>query len=1402
VVSNERYEELVAEGASLNGYISVDVQTNLLEDDYTQGIAHENLTQSEIEKGYKTRIPLCGPSFYYPIIYITLEVITPKSETVTYEVHDEKTGYRIEEYTNIFDYIASYTEIRATEYEIEDGNLYFYFDLDDFAIASDLTSYLGYETFHYKINIQIQTVVPYEEEWETTTPASGQYGDRMGKILVEWEYSEPPEVLSVQESGDTILDTTSNQRAKIVLAQTTSYLLADYFNVFNLASELASSQVEEDYTALVTAISTLWSSIILLPLTVITAGTCAYLGGISEIAKQTSQVLAGEIVKVTAKKASTVALTAMLKTLIGYTISIPIQIISETWEELYLDPLIESLMLNWLIQSGTSQEVADFWVMFVCSFREAFLGPASSFIGGSLSGDLQQKLSLSSSQDSSQTSDVQSQATAALEANQEAQAIIKSHKRREALFDFLSADRIASIALSVPSFFVGGGGLASLAQIFDLSSDFLFDKQLDEALGEESTADSLLSELNKQQHSLEKLNKLFQEITAEQESVPITPATKNPIQSLFTSGFVSLDQKRLMSDAFQRFKTNLQLTEELKVNSESDSNENSFEIFVTDAEQAAVKADPVVEINGMRIWIQPLPADIYHLDHDMTLNDFLALIGILNDPSKQAIYINPQTGATYILNIFDGNMPLTEVLDLIGYDRNNLELQFLGNAHRIQIINPKALSQLQADISNLFNPGAREAIFYRNDISDSQRSYFSEKLLKVYQIQQSEIENTFDKSIYEIVYNTLLNSLPTDIEFTLEEWKQEVDDKAKQEGQFTEEFRSIVDLCLKEVTLLNLIELSGAKELDINEIFDSLDNYLKNNLDALINQLSDPKNFALLLAEVKNKIIDNLVQDGLSVFLALTHRYFDSINPNPSLLNLMDEQLQNFPILKNEGKIESEYKGQLDALSLLFYRIREYLNDQSIRDLPINDLLLGLHGPGDPSTYTKQHLANVLKDLGLNDVKKLQNMHQSQKYLYKTLLEQIQYDIQNNQDSAFKAYSKLLSGSIGSGKYFTEQELELVKRVDDVLNEVLGYVGYTLLKLGFITFDGNEQINFQMPTPTDTQTSREILEKIIRVLGLNSIAEFGTNNIETLLFSMLFSGHYMNLMTIGNDGQIELRKEFTYPGWEFFSDIYSSFTYLTPDPIYHLVMLQNFMNSEIIENRLNFYRMEAIPGNDMGEIYTYPKQPGTYRTKSLRSLIYNEKLNFDKLDLKFMLRHGITQSSITPLEIFDTVREKIPGWRTVFHGSRPAMFFKFSFEYSNQGHKSGFIFAEKSDGGLYLPGYSEPSIDGPLKIDPTHSFSQLYPARFIDGKWRTYDVERVGLFVAEDKDQLDINSVLSGSLHIYSEIEICRNCMDNIARFLINHPNIQIVLYHDLRNNPNNAPIVIDINTVHQYLIT
>ncbi|MFX0027863.1 MAG: hypothetical protein ACFE8B_01520 [Candidatus Hermodarchaeota archaeon] len=156
-----------------------------------------------------------------------------------------------------------------------------------------------------------------------------------------------------------------------------------------------------------------------------------------------------------------------------------------------------------------------------------------------------------------------------------------------------------------------------------------------------------------------------------------------------------------------------------------------------------MQADPVVEVNGMKIWIDPLDAVPYHLDHDMTLNDFLDLIGIWNDPSKQAIYTNPLTGATYILNKFDGNMLLVDALDLIGYDRTNLEQQFLGNAHRIQIIDTTTILQLQDDTKALFHSDVREEIFYRHDVTDYRRSYFSKKVLDAFDIVKLRFQDTF-----------------------------------------------------------------------------------------------------------------------------------------------------------------------------------------------------------------------------------------------------------------------------------------------------------------------------------------------------------------------------------------------------------------------------------------------------------------------------------------------------------------------------------------------------------------------------------------------------------------------------------------------------------------------------------
>ena len=393
----------------------------------------------------------------------------------------------------------------------------------------------------------------------------------------------------------------------------------------------------------------------------------------------------------------------------------------------------------------------------------------------------------------------------------------------------------------------------------------------------------------------------------------------------------------------------------------------------------------------------------------------------------------------------------------------------------------------------------------------------------------------------------------------------------------------------------------------------------------------------------------------------------------------------------------------------MFYRIREYLSDQNIRNLPITDTLLGLHDPDDPGTYTRQHLTNVLKDLGLNDEKKLQDMLLNQKGFYKTLLEKIQYDIQNNPISAFKDYSNALSGEIGSGKYITKQELELVKRLDDILNEVLGYLGYTLLKLGFITFDGNEQIEFQMPQDLTT------LAKIIRVLGLDSIAELKTSKmsimeyLETLIWSMILSGHYMNLRTLDNNGQIKIRKEYTYPGNHFLSGIYKNFMGNIPDSIYHLSMIWNFMNLQNMQERLDL--LEINPELEGNAYRPDGMDEGAFGTNKVKMLVYNEDLTFEELEIKFRQYFNMDGELDSNVEIFDRLRQQ-KGWKNTFgRDSRNVAFAKFRLKFINGEVKTGYFFVYS--GSQYMPGIK--IENGKYVIDSEHWANEMYPAFDVDG---------------------------------------------------------------------------------------
>jgi hypothetical protein len=805
----------------------------------------------------------------------------------------------------------------------------------------------------------------------------------------------------------------------------------------------------------------------------------------------------------------------------------------------------------------------------------------------------------------------------------------------------------------------------------------------------------------------------------------------------------------------------------------------------------------------MRIWIQPLPADRYNLKHEMTLNDFLALIGILNDPSKQAIYTNPLTGATYILNIFDGNMPLVEVLDLIGYDRNNLEQQFLGNAHRIQVIDTTTILQLQDDTTAIFHPEVSEEIFYRHGVTDYQRSHFSQKVLDAFDIVKLRFQDSFRETIYESAYNIIKTKYSEDFGITQEEWLELVDSKAKDEnGAFTQEFEKIVDLCLKEQIFLNLIELSSAQDQDVDAIFSTLDTYLDENFGSLIEQLFDPLTFEAFISEVINQVLNNIDNEGFVTFSVPTQEYFeDLISVQDSY---KDELVSVYwgspppPEFKKATFIESNYKTELDDLSQLFYRIKEYLIDQNNKDLPITDTLLGLHGPKDPGTYTKHHLTNVLKVLGLNDEKMLQDMLLNQKAFYKTLLEKIQYDIQNNPNSAFKDYSKALSGEIGFGKYLTEQELELVKRLDDVLNEVLGYVGYTLLKLGFITFDGNEQIEFKMPQDLTT------LAKIIRVLGLDSIAELKTSKmsimeyLETLIWSMILSGHYMNLRTLDNNGQIKIRKEYTYPGSHFLSGIFKNFMGNIPDSIYHLaiwnVITNAFLEKRDIRININSFEYlfktellsiltegilnlngdyDNLVNNAFEFLFDIPGERIDDRSKLMQWFVAARK-DGETVDIyrKVASILGISDNNIFDgnnldnnqiTRIMDAIRDYLeePNWNP--NGkNRNIGFLKFEIKLKNGKIQQGFIFTRS--GMQFMPGISYNSEDYSIALNMKAEVNDEYfaPSKGAIPTW--YDSERKLLISLETLFQL--SDVVEIKIELASELPFCqRSCRGLIDYF-------------------------------------
>jgi len=590
-----------------------------------------------------------------------------------------------------------------------------------------------------------------------------------------------------------------------------------------------------------------------------------------------------------------------------------------------------------------------------------------------------------------------------------------------------------------------------------------------------------------------------------------------------------------------------------KVNSESDSNENSFEIFVADVEQAAVKADPVVEVNGIRIWIQPLPTDHYNLKHDMTLNDFLDLIGILNDPSKQAIYTDPITGATYILNLFDGNMPLVEVLDLIGYDRDNLEQQFLGRAHCIQIIDTTTILQLQDDTTALFHPVVSEEIFYRHGVNDYQRSYFSKKILDAFDIVKLRFQDTFRESIYESAYNIIKTRYSEDFGITQEEWLELVDSKAKDEsGVFTQEFEKIVDLCLKEQIFLNLIELSCAQDQDVNAIFSTLDTYLDENFGSLIEQLFNPLTFEAFISEVINQVLNNIDNEGFVSFSVPTHNYFDKLIQKYSHTKYID-YLMELPTINVEFLQERSNKEKIIDFYLLIERINQLVNDMNleVRDLSVTPELRRLQNP--IGIYDQNYFDELFKN----------NFEAISKYSWFTINRENEVENFNNLDykEFCRTYLKFIQDNpqliekyywltdlefSDDLLYFDKQtDLLILQLLDEAMIDLFSYVDFILLQTGMLNFGKDNLGRF---IEFGSHANPELYLKILRKAGLSCLdgIKIDKKDLSSVIRSLIAFGFKRTVEF--TDGTT--KSYIIHPPNSIFADIFNGFNQYSTDSTY------------------------------------------------------------------------------------------------------------------------------------------------------------------------------------------------------------------------------------------------------------
>ncbi|KKM73081.1 hypothetical protein LCGC14_1414080, partial [marine sediment metagenome] len=451
IVGQTRYDELKRQGKYKDSVL-------IIITDCVYGTTNNAFNAYQLHpleaKKYSAKIPLSPTEFNYPITSITIEV-------------KEQLGG-----------IVKTVDVNAEDYTIDDGNLFFTKALEEIVFEDKaewqslsskkvarrvirwidgvrrISTRYVFQTIdlNYNIKISFATVVPYSDSFNLDADPYAAVPSLnipdFNIFLAGMDYAgyqqtaglnvDPNANFNVASYGlighfdspipEDIIDTTSNDQARMILAQTTSYTISDYFNQVQMAREDGPKKIDEtEYLITVTFWSTLISSLVLLPAAIATISVRA---GIS-----------------------------ISNAFVASLISIPFAVGTEIMEELYLDPFIENVVSNYVKSLGGDEEAANYWSLFITSFREAFMGGVSQAYKyqGNLNLNIDTKLTLK------QPFDKLEQLRKQLEAK----------KPWKSMINVKSA---IGIIAAVSSFFIGAAGLAILAVEFNMATDLVVEK--------------------------------------------------------------------------------------------------------------------------------------------------------------------------------------------------------------------------------------------------------------------------------------------------------------------------------------------------------------------------------------------------------------------------------------------------------------------------------------------------------------------------------------------------------------------------------------------------------------------------------------------------------------------------------------------------------------------------------------------------------------------------------------------------------------------------------------------------------------------------------------------------------------------------------------------------------------